>query len=182
MKILFVEDNIDFRDEISYQLGHLGYQVIALDQGQDLLDWLDSHPAPPILLLDLGLPDIDGLDLCRQLRRDYPSMIIIILTARGEADQRVEGWEAGAHAYLTKPVYFKELQVVLANQQQRLGQHEQPSSGCWRLEVQTGWLVSPQGQGGEITFIESQLLQGLAGQDGQPVSRDALVRALGEQP
>ncbi len=187
MKILFVEDNPDFRNEIVFQLGRIGHAVIALDCGQALLDWLEANQAPDVLLLDLGLPDHDGLELAQQLRPRYPNLPIVMLTARGEMDDRVRGWDAGADAYLTKPIHLKELQAVLASQRLRLSRVQvQPvpsnrRENAWILDAIGNRLTSPCGEGRDLSLNEVQLLQALAQEAGSPVDRMNLVGALGEQ-
>jgi len=209
MKILFVEDNPDFRDEICFQLTHDDHEVIALDAGRALLDWLDHHPPPDLLLLDLGLPDIDGLELAERIRARHSTLMITMLTARGEVDERVKGWNAGADAYLTKPVSLSELRAVLARQAQRLDQTQaqskaqsqpladqterqpladqsqpqaQPTAACWRLDPRAYQLINPRGEGCPINTAECALLRTFADSDHEPVSRGALIRSLGYQP
>ena len=181
MKILFVEDNPDLREEISFQLGRLGHEVECLDCGEALLERIGGEPTPSILILDLGLPDIDGIDLARAIRISHPGLPIVMLTARGAVEQRIEGWSAGADAYMTKPVHLKELCVVLESLVERHATVRSVSAGGWILDLQQNRLVNPQGDGCALSFAECALLNALIRAKGEPVERDVLVKALGEQ-
>lgn len=178
MHILFVEDNPDFSAEICFQLETLGHQVIPLDCGKALLERLQTHELPDVVLLDLGLPDIDGLDLAEELRTHHPELLLVILTARNELEERVSGWSVGADAYLTKPVHLRELSAVLDSLFQRRGPRE---SAAWTLALPAQRLIGPQGQTCQLTYVERTLLQTLARRPGEPVERHELVLALGKE-
>lgn len=108
--ILVVEDEADIRQVLSYNLGQAGYQVLTADRGSTALD-LARKERPALVLLDLMLPDISGLDICRQLKSD-PSLRqvpVIMLTARSEEIDRVVGFELGADDYVVKPFSVREL-------------------------------------------------------------------------
>ena len=103
-KILIVEDEEDIRELIEYSLVKQGYQVIPAETGEKGLNLLQSE-VPDLILLDLMLPGIDGLEVCRKLKRDPDTEVIplIMLTAKGEESDIVAGLELGADDYLTKP-------------------------------------------------------------------------------
>lgn len=182
MKIVFVEDNPDFREEISFQLRHLGHEVIDLDCGQALLDWLGPNAMPDIFLLDVGLPDRDGLELARTIRAGYPGYAIVMLTARAAVDQRIDGWESGADAYLTKPVHFRELVAIMRSLVLRYASFRPIDTGQWTLDVRKNRLLNPAGEACDLSVTECRLLQCLVESNGHPVERNRLVLALGEQP
>jgi DNA-binding response OmpR family regulator len=107
VRILVVEDEESIRDFVEMGLKYEGFDVALTEDGPGALDAFDRQ-RPDLVILDLNLPGMDGLDVCRQIRRrgDVP---VIMLTARAEVDERVEGLEAGADDYLPKPFKFKEL-------------------------------------------------------------------------
>src|SRR5215213_8691939 len=106
-RILVVDDEEAILDFVELGLRYEGFDVELARDGQGALTAVASR-RPDLILLDLNLPGLDGLDVCRRVRQvsDVP---IIMLTARGEVDERVEGLEAGADDYLPKPFKFKEL-------------------------------------------------------------------------
>lgn len=106
-RVLVVEDTEDVQDLLVKVLERDGFRVVAVPSGTTALDALDHSPVD-VVLLDVGLPDIDGLDVLRQIRKrsDVP---IIILTARGDETDRVIGLELGADDYVVKPFSPREL-------------------------------------------------------------------------
>jgi DNA-binding response OmpR family regulator len=109
-RILLVEDDPAVADAFALALGDAGYIVDRVAGGRDALAHLLRRP-PELLLLDLGLPDLDGLAACRLARRHAPDLPIIILTARVATGDAVAGLDAGADDYIRKPV---DLDVLLA--------------------------------------------------------------------
>lgn len=108
MRLLIVEDEEDLANALARGLQQEGYAVdVALD-GQYGWELADVNPYD-VLLLDLNLPDMDGLEVCQRLRRTHPHLLILILTARGKLQQRIEGLDGGADDYLVKPFHFEEL-------------------------------------------------------------------------
>jgi len=106
-KILVVEDEPTLAQALRYNLEREGYRVLLAFQGQEGLA-LARTESPDLVILDLILPDVDGLEVCRALRRDSP-VPILILTARGEETDRVVGLELGADDYMVKPFSMREL-------------------------------------------------------------------------
>ena len=107
LRILVVDDEETIRDFVQLGFSHEGFEVELAADGPAALEAV-ARRRPDLIVLDLNLPGLDGMDVCRQLRRrgDVP---IIMLTARDDVDDRVEGLEAGADDYLPKPFKFKEL-------------------------------------------------------------------------
>lgn len=108
MSVIIVEDDRSVRDMLGAVLGHEGYEVTSMADGEALLDGRAAFDAG-LVILDVGLPGASGLDLCRRLRRDGRTGPILILTARHEIDDRVAGLDAGADDYLVKPFALDEL-------------------------------------------------------------------------
>ena len=108
MRLLIVEDEFDFAQALARGLRQQGYAIdVALDgaQGWELAEVNEYD----LLILDLNLPEMDGLEVCRRLRASRPSLLILMLTARDRPDERVRGLDSGADDYLVKPFHFAEL-------------------------------------------------------------------------
>ena len=108
MRILIVEDETTLREGLTDLLRAAGNDVVAMEDGRSAVD-CGTREAFDLVLLDLMLPDVDGIEVCRRLRRARPSLHILMLTARGSEDDRVAGLDAGADDYLTKPFAVREL-------------------------------------------------------------------------
>ena len=108
MRILLVEDEKKVASFVARALREQAYAVDVADRGRRALD-LAAGAAYDVILLDLRLPDLDGVEVCRELRRRGVNSPILMLTARGLVEQRVEGLDAGADDYLTKPFVLAEL-------------------------------------------------------------------------
>jgi len=108
MRILIVEDEPTLREGLTELLTAADHEVIAHENGKDAVQ-SGTHQNFDLVLLDLMLPDIDGVEVCRRLRQARPSLPIFMLTARGSEDDKVAGLDAGADDYLTKPFAVREL-------------------------------------------------------------------------
>jgi two-component system alkaline phosphatase synthesis response regulator PhoP len=108
MRVLIVEDEQALREGLTDLLSAAGHEVVACEFGKDAVA-AGTERAFDLVLLDLMLPDLDGVEVCRRLRRARPSLHILMLTARGSEDDKVTGLEAGADDYLTKPFAVREL-------------------------------------------------------------------------
>lgn len=110
MSILVVEDDERITSFLAKGLEAEGYPVVIASNGVDALGWLEQMgTACQLVLLDLGLPGVDGLEVLREMRRRRMAVPVIVVTARDEVDQKVAGLDAGANDYLTKPFSFAEL-------------------------------------------------------------------------
>ena len=109
-RILVVEDDHDIRRVVRMHLSDLGHEVEATPSGEEGLE-LALSGTFELLVLDLMLPDLGGLELCRVVRRSVPGMLVLMLTARGSELDRVTGLELGADDYLVKPFGIRELQA-----------------------------------------------------------------------
>ncbi|HZU40254.1 MAG TPA: response regulator transcription factor [Solirubrobacteraceae bacterium] len=110
MKVLVVDDDRALRDVLRRALTLAGYQVLLAESGGDALSAV-STDSPDAMVLDIGLPDIDGLDVCRLLRSEGNRIPILILTARDAVSDRIDGLDAGADDYLVKPFDIDELKA-----------------------------------------------------------------------
>lgn len=109
MKVLLVEDDDGIAGPLEAGLVHHGYQVVRVSEGRQVDTAIHGDAPADIVLLDLGLPDMDGLDVCRSIRASKPRLPIIVISARGSEIDRVVGLELGADDYLAKPFGMREL-------------------------------------------------------------------------
>ena len=129
-KILVVDDEPDMLDFISYNLKSQGFQVFAADNGRDAIVKA-KEILPHLVLLDVMMPGMDGIEACEEMRRDdnLNSMVIAFLTARGEDYSQIAGFEAGGDDYITKPIKPKVLFSRIKALLKRSGQNAQPHTG-----------------------------------------------------
>ena len=112
MRLLVVDDDRALRDVLRRSLALAGYDVRLAETGSDALSEV-SGSVPDAVVLDIGLPDIDGLEVCRLLRREGNRVPILMLTARDAVSDRIDGLDAGADDYLVKPFDIDELKARL---------------------------------------------------------------------
>jgi DNA-binding response OmpR family regulator len=176
--ILIIDDDVDLNSllvEYLQGFGHSLTSAISADAGRKQL----RRVLPDLLILDVMLPDTDGLTLCRELRESY-DVPIIMLTARGEVADRVMGLEFGADDYLAKPFEPRELVArissVIRRSRDRIQGDVLASDGL-RLEIQTR-RVEVDGKYVELTTMEFALLEHLMKSQGRVLSRDQLIERL----
>jgi DNA-binding response OmpR family regulator len=175
--LILVEDNETLRDELALYLAEEGFAVRGVDCGRDLNDMLAAQGAD-ILILDLNLPEEDGINITTRIRRMMPDLGIIILTARVRSIDRLEGYAAGADVYLTKPTRPEELAAVIRNLFRRL--KPAPGPVQWELDAATLMLRTPGGVLLRLTGSEARLLKELAF-SGQYMDHAALMARLGDE-
>lgn len=109
-KILIVEDDKHISKLVEYNLQKAGYEPVAVEDGEEALDFLERHNAD-LIILDIMLPEIDGLEVCRRIKQDprHKNTPIVMLTAKGEEVDRIVGLELGADDYIVKPFSPREL-------------------------------------------------------------------------
>jgi two-component system, OmpR family, response regulator MprA len=109
VKILIVDDERAVRESLRRALELEGYEIDLAEDGAEALERLESEPEPDAMVLDVLMPRVDGLEVSRTLRRNGSRLPILMLTARTQVEDRVEGLDAGADDYLTKPFALEEL-------------------------------------------------------------------------
>jgi DNA-binding response OmpR family regulator len=176
-RVLLVEDDQAIGQALESSLRNDDCEVHWATTGRQALTEAAADPFD-LVLLDLGLPDMDGVDVCRRLRASMPQSVLVILTARQDEMDVVVGLEAGADDYLTKPVRLGELLARIRAHLRRgpVGQPAQPviTVGDLRVDV-AGRRVSVAGQEIMLRAKEFDLLVRLAEQPGVAVSRDTLM-------
>jgi two-component system KDP operon response regulator KdpE len=108
VRLLVVDDEPPIRRLLRTSLGAQGYRILEAETGQGALDLL-AHEAPEVMLLDLGLPDLDGLEVIRRVRALNTNVAVIVLSSRGDERGKVEALDLGADDYVTKPFGMAEL-------------------------------------------------------------------------
>lgn len=182
MNIALLEDNPDLNEEISFQLIHMGHQITSFSNGSSYLEWVKHNNDHDVLLLDLGLPDIDGLKVAEEIKYIKPNVQIIMLTARSSVMDKVKGWNAGANIYLTKPIDIQELQAILENIQTKSSFAKQWLTPDLTLNCISLTLTSANENKVKLSFIEVKLLTLLNEAVSKPVSRNRLICEMGENP
>lgn len=175
-RILLVEDDTRLADMLLEYLGQAGFGVTIAPLGAVALEKLSAAEYDAVVL-DLMLPDMDGLNVCRQLRAKYDTPVLM-LTARGDAVDRIVGLELGADDYLPKPFEPRELVARLrAIMRRRVrGTTDGRSSHFGRLEIDTAArAVRLDGKPCELTGYQFDLLAALAKNAGRVLSREVLM-------
>ena len=178
MRVLLVEDEPSIARDVRSALVEAGYVVDVARDGEE--GWFRASTEEyAALVLDLGLPKLDGLSVIRKLREEMNVVPILVLTARGAWLQRVEGIDAGADDYLTKPFEMEELLARLAALLRRVGRHVTPVIEVGSLRIDTRRLrVLVSGRSVELTPLEFRLLRYLAHHRDRVVPQSELVEHI----
>jgi DNA-binding response OmpR family regulator len=182
-RILLVDDEQSIQTLLSYPLRKEGYDVVQATDGRQALDRFDEQQFD-LVVLDLMLPKIDGLEVCRRLRT-RSSVPIIMLTAKSEEIDKVVGLELGADDYITKPFSIREFRSrVRALLRRAKGPRPPDSTGGERIEVD-GLVIDLARRSVELreqpialTYVEFELLRTVASLPGRVFSRRQLLEAL----
>ena len=184
-KILVVDDEKPIADILQFNLKKEGYEVVCAYDGNDALDKVEEIK-PDLILLDIMLPQRDGIEVCREVRKKY-DMPIIMLTAKDSEIDKVLGLELGADDYVTKPFSTREL---IARVKANMRRHQQIASKTEEEdesnEIEAGsltihpdaYVVSKRGETIELTHREFELLHYLAKHIGQVMTREHLLQTV----
>ena len=178
-KVFIVEDEPDLRDTLKYNLENEGFIVEAFSNGEDFLSSVEKNK-PNLVILDLMLPGLSGLDVCRKLRSNdnYDGIGIVMLTAKSEEIDRIVGFELGADDYVTKPFSVRELILrvkVLLKKRTDDGANEQILEFGPILMNLDAHDVSIDGKIVNLTALEFKLLKHLLKRKGRVQTRDQLL-------
>jgi two-component system alkaline phosphatase synthesis response regulator PhoP len=177
-KILIVEDELDLVKGIKMNLVDEGYEVdYALNGKVGLEKALKEKP--DLILLDIMLPGMDGLEICKELRRNKVDIPIIMLTAKGEEIDKVIGLEIGADDYISKPFSIRELLARIKAHLRRENRSVETLPGVFQLESMKidfeHYKVIRKDDEIDLTSLEVDVLRYLISRDGKVVSRDDLL-------
>ncbi|WP_346796458.1 response regulator transcription factor [Halomonas sp. Bachu 37] len=186
IRIALIDDEPDFRQPVARYLRKRGMTVHEAGSVEDFRAEL-SDIAPNIILLDVGLPGESGLDAAKRLRDDTGAGVIMV-TARGGLEERIEGLDRGADSYLCKPISMRELEAVVLSLWRRIGNDDTagtdaetpiaPMAEGWTFDAEAWALISPDGERARLSAAEYGVLSLLTEAPGEPVSRDRLFVAL----
>ncbi len=175
MRVLLVEDDEPIAESLIRGLSRYGFEVGWVRTGAEALAARDFA----LVLVDLGLPDVDGLDVCRELRArgDVP---IIVISARSDEVDRVVGLEIGADDYVTKPFGVREVVARMRAVLRRVRPMPEPAEGRVRID-RRGRRVHLDGTELELTPKEFDLLVFLAGEPGAVFTREQIMEAVWDE-
>ena len=178
MRILIVEDDKTMRQAMAQSLTHAGFAADVVGNVADALHALTVENFDA-LVLDLGLPDRDGYEIVRHLRRRNLSIPVLILTARDAVEDRVQGLNLGADDYVVKPIAMAELQARVRALIRRSSGTSGPCFRIAKLELDTvGKRVSLDGQSLDLSAREWGVLEYLAMHSRRIISKEQLIQAI----
>ena len=181
MRVFVVEDDPDLSRQVGAALQGAGYVFDIAETGEDGHHLGDTEPYDAVIL-DLGLPVLDGISVLERWRRDGRTMPVLILTARDRWSEKVAGFDAGADDYLAKPFAMEELLARLRALLRRTAGRATDDIVCGPLKIDTrGARVSLRGSPIRLTGLEYRLLIYLANQQDRVVSRTELTEHLYNQ-
>ncbi|MGE8205020.1 response regulator transcription factor [Heyndrickxia sp. NPDC080065] len=179
--ILLLEDEMSIRSFISLNLKKANLTVYEAETGEAALDIFQKHKDIDIALLDVMLPGIDGFEVCKEIRKHDKRMGIIMLTAKAQEDDKVNGLDTGADDYITKPFSIRELEARIGSLLRRLKavkrsvpEQQVISTPPFSLDIKKNTL-SKNNQIINLTPTEFDLIKYLMENENQPISRDQLL-------
>ncbi len=181
LRILVVEDDADLNRQLVAALSDAGYAVDSAMDGEEAYYLGDTEPYD-LIVLDIGLPKMDGISILEQWRRSEKKFPVIILTARDRWSDKVQGIDAGADDYLAKPFHMEELLARARAQLRRATGHAKSEIECGTVRLDTNSArVTCDGEPIKLTSHEFRLLAYLMHHRGRVVSRTELVEHLYDQ-
>ena len=177
-RLVLVEDDASIAEPLVAALRREGHDVVWSPTGANGL--ASVGPETDLVLLDLGLPDLDGLDVCRQLRQRLPDLPVLMLTARAEEVDAVVGLDAGADDYVTKPFRLAELMARIRAALRRAPAPAVTSVQDVRIDhaARRAWRGDAEL---DLSAKEFDLLALLAGEAGRAVTRDRIMREVWDE-
>lgn len=174
-RIMIVDDDLHIRELMRASLRNEGFEVCEASDGRDALEKM-AEARPDLCVVDIMMPNMDGFELCRNLRRYYEELPILILSARSETGQKVKGFDLGADDYLTKPFELAELvaRIRALLKRYRIASSQVVQIGALTVD-KNSYAVSADGTSVDIPMKEFELLFRLGGCPGKTVPRDRLI-------
>ena len=175
MRLLLIEDERTLCDAVARRLRRLGYSVDLAYDGEQALQLLEVE-CYDLVLLDLNLPKLDGMSVLRTLRRTDRETRVLILSARSEVEDKVQGLDAGANDYLAKPFHLAELEARIRSLTLRQFTQQDVLLSCGALTFDTrSRTAAVNGQTLTLTRKEMGILEYLMVHQGRPVSQEELM-------
>jgi DNA-binding response OmpR family regulator len=182
MRLLIIEDEFPMRHALAETLQAEGYRIITAIDGPSGLERALTETVN-LILLDVMLPGLDGYALCRELRQRGRKVPVLMLTARGQVDDRVNGLDCGADDYLVKPFSMKELlarvRALLRRQEQTMEVPDQVVIGETQIDFRRN-IATRNGKVLEMPARELEMLRLLVASKGEPVSRERFLDEVWE--
>jgi DNA-binding response OmpR family regulator len=180
VRVLVVEDEQHLARGLAFNLQREGIEVTCVGSGREALACYDQHD---LAILDLGLPDMDGLEVLRRVRGEDPRFPVIVLTARGNEEERVAGLSLGADDYVTKPFSLRELMLRVKNKLRQVQWYDRATSGgsftlgeaVFDLQRQ---VVVRGGEELRLTLREAALARYFADNPERAISREELLKEV----
>ena len=179
-RILLVDDEQPIQTLLSFPLQRDGYEVVVASDGREALSRFEEQP-PDLVVLDLMLPRMDGLEVCKRLRAKGETVPIIMLTAKSEEIDKVLGLELGADDYITKPFSMREFRSRVKAALRRAGMPRTESGDERPIDLR-GLRIDPakravtlDGEAVATTYVEFEILRALAQAPGRVFTRDMLL-------
>lgn len=181
MRILIVEDDSLLLSQVATRLRAEGYAVDESSNGEDGLYQLQEYPID-LAIIDLGLPDLSGIELITKARKEGSQIPILILTARNRWQEKVQGLESGADDYMVKPFEIEELLARIRTLLRRKGGWAKSSLKCGSIELEPSThTVTKKGKKVELTSFEFKVLEYLMIHAGEVVSKTTLSDHIYEE-
>jgi two-component system response regulator PhoP len=181
MRVLVIEDDEALRESLCRQLADGGFGVEQAADGREGLYFALEYPVD-LAIVDLGLPQVSGLDLIRDVRSKGKTYPILILTARDRWQDKVDGLSAGADDYVVKPFHFEELSARVNALLRRSGGWASPVLAAGAVTLDTGrQQLSVDGQAIELTTFEYRIIEHLMMRAGEVISKAELTDRLYDQ-
>lgn len=186
-RVLVVEDEASIREMVALNLKMAGWDVLEAESAEAALELLSKNPGCDAALLDVMLPGMNGFSLCETIRRDDSEIGIIILSAKGQEEDKVRGLSIGADDYITKPFSVSELLArltALCRRLHRSGAVEQPQDGAERLVSgsfvldQKSRMLYKAGQSIDLTQVEFQIMELFFRNPGTALVREKILEGV----
>ena len=178
MRILIIEDETNLCNSIAEGLRMDGYEVDSCQDGLDALELCEAEHYD-LILLDLNLPGMDGMEVLRRLHKEDEETRVLILSARGQIRDKVRGLDAGANDYLTKPFHFEELEARVRSLTRRKFIQKDVCLQCGEISFDTKARTAiAKGQSLSLTRKEAGLLEYLLLHQGQVISQEEMLEHL----
>mgnify|MGYP005840121463 CR=1 FL=1 len=175
MRLLIVEDEKQICDMVAKSLYDAGYEVDTCYDGEEALECILSEEYD-LIVLDLNLPGMDGMEILKELRQKNEETKVIILSARGQIADKVEGLDAGANDYLSKPFHLAELEARIRSLTRRQFIQRDVCLQCGKITYDTkSRIATVDGVAINLTRKETGVLEYLMLHQGRPVSQEELI-------